>query len=77
MASKIGKIVIDIVLSLMFLLMTSIIINAIAASIFGKKSNGDADFSGGILLAITVVLTLGFAVWFYRYVRFEKNKAQE
>jgi hypothetical protein len=77
MAGKIGKIILDIVLSFMFLLMASIIINWIAGMIFGTKSNGDADFNGGILFAITVVITLVFSVWFYKYVRLGGNKKAE
>jgi len=73
MKSKVVKIVIDVVLSFMFLIVASILINWIAGMIFGTKSNGDADFNGGALLAITVVLTLVFAVWFYKYVQLGKN----
>ena len=78
MKSKVGKIIIDVILSFMFLIVASIIINWIAGMIFGTKSNGNADFNGGILLAVTVVLTIGFAVWFYKYVNLgKKNKAEE
>jgi hypothetical protein len=73
MKSKVVKIVIDVVLSFMFLIVASIIINWIAGMIFGTDSKGNADFNGGILLAITVILTLVFAVWFYKYVRLGKN----
>jgi hypothetical protein len=74
MFSKVLKIVVDAVLSLMFLIVASILINAIASVIFGKKPNGDADFNGHILLAITVAITLVFAWWFYKYVSFKKSK---
>jgi hypothetical protein len=73
MASKILKIVIDIVLSFMFLIVASILINWIAGMIFGTDSRGNADFNGGILFAITVVLTLAFAIWFYKFVHLYKN----
>jgi|GEM_PF-2375012 len=73
MKSKAVRIVIDAVLSFMFLIVTSILINALAGAIFGKKDNGDADFNGGVLLVITVALTLVFAWWFYRYVRLGKS----
>jgi hypothetical protein len=69
MASKTVKVVADVALSFVFLIVASIIINWIAGMIFGTDSKGNADVNGGILLAITVVITLAFAVWFYKYVR--------
>jgi len=76
MVSKILKIVLDAVLSLMFLIVASILINAIAGAIFGKKPDGDADFNGHILFAITVAITLVFAWWFYKYVSLKKETKQ-
>lgn len=73
MLRKIGKIALDAVLSLVFLLMMSIIVNALAGTIFGYDERGNADFNGHILLAITVTLTLVFSVWFYKYVSIKKN----
>lgn len=73
MKSKALKIVVDLGLSFMFLIVASILINWIAGLIFGTKSNGDADFSGGVLFAITCVLTLAFAVWFYKFVHLGKK----
>ena len=73
MKSKALKIVVDIVLSFIFLIVASILINWLAGLIFGTKSNGDADFNGGVLFAITCVLTLGFAVWFYKFVHLGKK----
>jgi len=72
MLRKVIKIVIDAVLSLVFLLMMSIIIDSLAGAIFGNKPNGDADFNGHILLAITVTITLVFSVWFYKRVSIKK-----
>lgn len=77
MAPKIGKIVLDIVLSFMFFIVASIIIDWIAGMIFGTKSNGNADFNGGVLLAITTLITLAFGIWFYRYVRIGKKQKTE
>lgn len=74
MPVKILKIAIDAILSFVFLLMMSIIINAIAAAIFGKKPNGDADFNGWLLFAITVAITLVFSWWFYKHVSIKKSK---
>jgi hypothetical protein len=77
MKSKLAKIVIDVVLTFMFLLMASIIINWIAGLIFGTDSRGNADFNGGVLFAITVALSLGFAYWFYKYVNIGKSNKVE
>lgn len=78
MKNKVGKIVIDAVLSFMFLIVASIIINWIAGGIFGTDSRGNAKFNGGVLLAITVLLTLAFAFWFYKYVHLgKKNRTEE
>jgi hypothetical protein len=78
MSGKIVKIVIDAVLSFMFFIVAAILINWIAGMIFGTKSNGDADFNGFVLLAITVAITIVFAVWFYKYVQLgRKNKNPE
>lgn len=76
MLRKIGKITLDAVLSLMFLIVASILINWIAGLVFGTKSNGDADVNGHLLLAITVAITLVFSVWFYRYVSIKKSTKQ-
>jgi hypothetical protein len=72
MSGKVSKIILDVVLSFVFLIVMSIVINWIAGLIFGTKSNGDADFNGGVLLAVTAAITLVFAVWFYKYVAIKK-----
>lgn len=74
MVGKIGKITLDVVLSFMFFIVAAIILDAIAQLIFGKKPGGGADVNGHLMLAITFVLTLVFAVCFYKYVRLGKNK---
>lgn len=78
MAGKIGKIIIDIILSCMFFIVAAIILDTLAGMIFGNKSNGDADVNGHVMLVITAVLTIVFAVWFYKYVHVhKKNKTEE
>lgn len=77
MKNKVGKIIIDAVLSFMFLIVASILINWIAGMIFGTDSKGNADFNGGILFAITLAITLVFAVWFYKYVHLGGTKKTE
>lgn len=82
MAGKIGKIVLDAVLALIFFLTTAILIDWVASKIFGTTVNPDGthtvNFNGGVLLAMTTVLTIVFAVWFYKYVHFgRKNEAKK
>lgn len=73
MAGKIGKIILDIVLSFVFFLAVAIILDALAGVIFGTKSNGQADVNGHVMLVITTLLTLVFAVCFYKYVHLHKK----
>ncbi len=73
MTGKVGKIIIDIVLSLMFFIVAAILIDWIASLIFGTKDEGGADFSGWVLLTITTAITIVFAVWFYKYVHLHKK----
>jgi hypothetical protein len=80
MKSKVVKVVVDVVLSFMFLLVASILMNWIAGMIFGTDSRGNANFNGGVLLAITIAITLVFAVWFFKYVHLKatlKNNARK
>ncbi len=78
MAGKIVKIIIDAILSLLFFLVAAILINWVAGKIFGTTVGSDGsevvNFNGGVLLAITTVLTIAFAVWFYKFVTLKKNK---
>lgn len=74
MAGKVGKIILDIVLSLMFFIVSAIIIDSIAAAIFGSKANGDADVNGYVMLVINSLITIGFGIWFYKYVSIGKKK---
>ncbi len=81
MAGKIGKIILDVVLSLIFFLAVAILIDWIASKIFGTTMNADGtttvNFNGGVLLAITTALTIAFAVWFYKHVTLKKSKTEE
>lgn len=77
MKSKVVKVVVDVALSFVFFIVTSILINWIAGMIFGTDSKGNADFNGGALLAITAAITLVFAIWFYKYVHLGKSKTEE
>jgi len=78
MKSKVVKVVVDVVLSFVFFIVASILINWIAGMIVGTDSKGNADFNGGVLLAITFAVTLVFAIWFYKYVHLgKKSNAEE
>jgi len=77
MSGKVGKIIIDVVLSFMFFIVAAIILDAIAQMIFGKKSGGGADVNGHVMLVIDSLLTLAFAVWFYKFVHLGKNSKEK
>lgn len=73
MANKTIKVVVDVILSFIFFIVASILVNWIAGMIFGYDDGGNANMNGGVLLAITVFLTLGFAIWFYKFVHLGKS----
>lgn len=73
MKSKIGKVVIDIVLSFVFFVVAAIILDSIAGVFFGNKSNGDAAVNGYVMLVLDAILTIAFGIWFYKYVSLKKN----
>ena len=82
MARKTLKIVLDIVISAIVFLILALLIDWIASKIFGTTTNADGSstvkFNGGVLLAITTVLTVVFAVWFYKFLTNHKiTKANE
>lgn len=77
MANKTVKVIADLILSFVFLIVASIIINWIAGMIFGVDSRGNANVNGGVLFVITVLVTLGFAVWFYKYVHLGKGEKSD
>jgi hypothetical protein len=67
--AKTLKVLLDIVVSVIFFLIIAIFIDLIASKIFGTTTDTNGvthvNLSGGVLLAITTVLTLVFGVWFY------------
>jgi hypothetical protein len=70
MFKKVLIIALDAVVSLVVFLILAILIDLIASKIFGTTIGADGahtvNMNGGVLLAITSVLTVVFAVWFYR-----------
>lgn len=79
---KILKIILDVVVSLIVFLILAILIDWVASKIFGTTTNADGvthvNLNGGILLAITTVLTIVFAVWFYKLLsNYKINKVKE
>ncbi len=82
MPKKILKIVLDIVVSAVVFLILAILIDWVASKIFGTTTNAEGvthvNMNGGVLLAITTLLTIGFAVWFYRLLmNYKLDKIQE
>lgn len=73
MVGKIGKVVVDAILSLMFFIVAAILLDSLAGVIFGNKSDGNADVNGHVMLVITTVATIAFAVWFYKFVHLGKK----
>ncbi len=82
MVRKTLKIVLDLVISALVFLILALLIDWVASLIFGKTPKPDGtstvNFNGGVLLAITTVLTIAFAIWFYKFlVNYKVTKVQE
>lgn len=70
MVSKIIIIVVDTVLSFIFFIIAAILLDLVASKIFGTHQvNGETvlNVNGGIMVAVTLALTIAFAVWFYKF----------
>lgn len=81
MLRKILKIVLDVAVSAIVFLILAILIDWIASKIFGTTTNADGvthvNLNGGVLLAITTVLTIAFAIWFYKLLtNYKINKVK-
>jgi hypothetical protein len=72
MARKAPKIVLDVIVSAIVFLVLALLLDWLASLIFGKTVHADGSstvkLNGGVLLAITTVLTITFAVWFYKFL---------
>lgn len=82
MLRKILKVVLDVAVSAIVFLILAILIDWIASKIFGTTTNADGvthvNLNGGVLLAITTVLTIAFAIWFYKLLtNYKINKVKE
>lgn len=82
MLRKILKIVLDVVVSAIVFLILAILIDWIASKIFGTTTSADGvthvNLNGGVLLAITTVLTIAFAIWFYKLLtNYKINRVKE
>ena len=88
MVSKIFKIVLDVVLSIVILFVTAVLSAWVAGFIVGttKDPSGQEVLNGGAITSLTILaicttVTITFAVWFYRFMtnhKFTKvSKAQE
>ena len=70
MVKKLILIVVDAVLSFIFFIIAAIVLDLIASKIFGTHQvNGESvlNVNGGIMVAVTLALTIVFAVWFYKF----------
>lgn len=82
MLRKILKIILDVAVSAVVFLILAILIDWVASKIFGTTTNTDGvthvNLNGGVLLAITTVLTIAFAIWFYKLLtNYKINKVKE
>lgn len=82
MIRKALKVILDLAVSLVVFLILAILIDWIASKVFGTTTNADGvthvNLNGGILLGITTVLTIGFAVWFYKLItNYKVHKVKE
>jgi len=81
MKSKILKVVIDVVLSIVFFFITSILLAWAGGAIFGTVKGADGqnygNYNSGILIAIAFILTIAFAIFFYKMLSKKSNKIEE
>jgi uncharacterized BrkB/YihY/UPF0761 family membrane protein len=72
MKRKAVRIVLVIVASFVFFIIAALIVDLISSKILGTTQNHDGDttnnINGGLFMAITSVITLIFAVWFYKFL---------
>jgi hypothetical protein len=76
MVSKILKVVLDAAVSFVFFFIAAIILDWAASKAFGTHTgvNGDqvVNVNGGVMMGVTLIVTLAFAVWFYRFLTTRK-----
>lgn len=64
------KIILDIVVSFVVFIVLALILDLIAASIFGTHKGPDGEdilnVNGGVMVVVTLALTLAFSVWFFK-----------
>lgn len=81
MKSKAVKIVLDAVLSVVVLFVSSILLAWILGTVFGGTKGADGkeygNYNSGILLVIASAITVTFAVWFYKMLSKKSNKIEE
>lgn len=76
------KLLLVVIVSPIMFLVFAMIIDLLAKAIFGTTtiSNGveQVNMNGGVLIAITALLTLGFSVWFFKLLtNYKIEKAEE
>lgn len=81
MKSKILKIVLDAIVSFVFLFITTILLAWVGGTVFGTVKGADGqdygNYNSGILFVISFALTIVFAVLFYKMLSKKSNKIEE
>jgi len=81
MGNKVLKIVLDIVLSIVVLVVSTGILAWVSSLVFGTTKGVDGqdytNVNSLVLLAITFAITVVFAVWFYGFLDKRGKKAEE
>lgn len=77
MLSKTLRIVLDLVASAIVFIITLIIGAIVAGSIFGADAQGNGNYNGATLFLIGFVVTIVFAVWFYKFLESKSKAAKE
>jgi len=72
MTSKVLRIVLDAVVSFVFFIIAAIVLDWVGGKIFGTRTGAHGDkvinVNGGVMVAVTLLLTAVFAVWFYKFL---------
>ena len=72
MFNKAIRIILDAVVSFVFFILAAIILDWSGGKIFGTRTgaygNQVINVNGGVMVGVTLVLTIAFAVWFYKFL---------
>lgn len=72
MTSKVTKGALTVAVSFVFFIITAILLDWIGGKIFGTRigehGNKVINVNGGVMVGVTLLLTVAFAVWFYKFL---------